>query len=260
MENSRRRFLSSSTMLGASVLLGACKPAARSDVSAGGCPADAPTGSTGNAMEEGERSESAEEEVTATEDLMREHGVLRRALVVYRETAARLFANAGSVPPDTLQKTAKLFKEFGEDYHERKLEEAFVFPAVKKAGGAAARDADTLLLQHNRGREMTDYVLAVTQAPKIGANAQTLAAVLLAFARMYEPHAAVEDTVVFPAWKKTLSSKQLDEMGDKFEEIERATFGKDGFEDAARRMTSIEATLGLSDLSTFTAAAPPRAT
>ena len=77
-------------------------------------------------------------EVTATEDLMREHGVLRRALLVFIETAPKLRSNASAVAPDALQRTAKLFRAFGEDYHEKKLEEAYIFPAVKRAGGPTA--------------------------------------------------------------------------------------------------------------------------
>jgi hypothetical protein len=37
---------------------------------------------------------------------------------------------------------------------------------------------------------------------------------------MYEEHAAI-----FPAWKKTMTVKQPDEMGDLFEEIEHKAFG-----------------------------------
>jgi hypothetical protein len=44
---------------------------------------------------------------------MREHGVLRRALLVYTESAVWLRRNPGSVPPDALTKTAKLFRSFG---------------------------------------------------------------------------------------------------------------------------------------------------
>ncbi len=62
-----------------------------------------------------------EAEVTATEDLMREHGVIRRALIVYREAAARLRTEAGAVPADALQRTAKLLRSFAEDYHEKQL-------------------------------------------------------------------------------------------------------------------------------------------
>ena len=107
---------------------------------------------------------------------MREHGVLRRALLVYTAAANRLRANPAFVPPDALQKTAKLFRPFGEDYHEKKLEEPYIFPAVKKAGGPAASYPDILVVQHDRGREITDYILSVTQGAKLGAaNAEPLA-------------------------------------------------------------------------------------
>jgi hemerythrin superfamily protein len=76
--------------------------------------------------------------------------------------------------------------------------------------------------------------------------------------RMYANHAAREDTIVFPAWKKTMSEQQLDEAGEQFEEIEHKQFGKDGFDDAEHRISRIEATLGLSDLAQFTPPAPPR--
>lgn len=44
-----------------------------------------------------EKPESGEGEVTANEDLMREHGVLRRILAAFRETASKLVANPASV-------------------------------------------------------------------------------------------------------------------------------------------------------------------
>ena len=74
---------------------------------------------------------------------------------------------------------------------------------------------------------------------------------------MYEHHAAFEDTIVFPAWKATLTEDQLDEMGDKFEEIEQQQFGKDGYEDAVKQIGDIEGALGFGDLSQFTAPPPP---
>ena len=43
---------------------------------------------------------------------------------------------------------------------------------------------------------------------------------------------------------------------DKFEEIERQQFGKDGYEDAVGQ---IEQALGLVDLAQFTAPPPPKA-
>ncbi|MFZ0035464.1 MAG: hemerythrin domain-containing protein [Sedimentisphaerales bacterium] len=169
-------------------------------------------------------------EVTATEDLMREHGVLRRALFVYSEAATKLRSNPSDVAPDALQKTAKLFRVFGEDYHEKKLEETYIFPAVKKAGSQTVGLPDILIAQHQRGQEITDYILTVTKEAKLAVgNAEPLARAMESLVRMYRPHAAREDTIVFPAWKQTLTAQQLDEMSEKFEEIEHQQFGEDGF-------------------------------
>jgi hemerythrin-like domain-containing protein len=202
--------------------------------------------------------ESAATEAGAIEDLMREHGVLRRALLVYQESAVRLRANASSISPEALQKTATLFRAFGEEYHEKKLEEAHIFPAVKSSNSLAAAYVGVLLAQHQRGREVTDYILAVTAADKLAANnVEPLAQAMEALGRMYHHHAAIEDTIIFPAWKQTMSKDQLDEIGDKFEEIEQHEFGKDGYEEAVKRIGEIETTLGLADLGQFTAPAPP---
>jgi len=187
---------------------------------------------------------------------MREHGVLRRALFVYSEAAAKLRGKPANGVLDAIHKTAKLFRTFGEDYHEMKLEEAYIFPAVKKAGGKAASYPDILVAQHHRGREITDYVLAVTGGAKLKAyDVEPFASALESLVRMYRAHAAREDTIVFPAWKQALTAKQLDEMGEQFEEIEHQQFGEDGFENAVRQISKIEGELGLADLAQFTA--PP---
>lgn len=197
-------------------------------------------------------------EVTALEDLMREHGVLRRALLVYSEVAAKLRSNPSVLVFDTIHKTAQLFRAFSEDYHEKKLEEKYIFPAVKKAGGQAASYPDILIAQHKREREITDYILNVTQRAKFDTdNAESLAMVLDSLVRMYRAHAAREDTIVFPAWKQTLTAEQLDQMNEKFEEIEHQQFDEDGFENAVRQISNIETELGLADLAQFTA--PPTA-
>ena len=238
MKPTRRELLVGLSSLGAGAILIGCNKNSSSDAN--------------------EPKENADEEaeVTATEDLMREHGVLRRALLVYQESAMKL-RNGADVPPAPLQKTAKLFRAFGEEYHEKKLEEVYIFPAVKKAGGAAGDYADVLIAQHQRGREITDFIIAATTGPRIAAaDVKAFAAASEALVRMYEHHAAIEDTVVFPAWKETLNSKALDEMNEKFEEIEHEQFGEDGFESAVKQMAEIEQSLGLSDLAQFTAPAP----
>lgn len=197
-----------------------------------------------------------EKKVGAVEDLMREHGVLRRVLLVYEEIIPKLRSDAPAVDGAALNKAAQLFHDFGEEYHERKLEEKYIFPRVKNAGGPGGRYVDVLLAQHQRGREMTQYVLSATKSGKVGSgDVGTLASVFETFVLMYQNHTAREDTVVFPAWKDALSSHEIDELGDKFEDIEKQQFGGDGFEKAIKQIDDIERALGFADLGRFTA--PP---
>lgn len=247
-DDTRRAFL---TIAGASALLAACRKetGVEAERSAPRLPSTSAAANPPKPEEDGD-------DVSATEDLMREHGVIRRILVVYRVSAAHLRTKPTSVPLDALGRAAKLMHTFGEEYHEKQLEEAHLFPAVRKAGGAAAGELDTLLAQHQRGREITDYVLSVTQKA-IGGNAEPLARTLEAFALMYEEHAAREDTIVFPAWKKALSHQQLDDMGELFEDIEHKTFGKDGFEDAVEQIGAIERALAI-DNAALIALPPPK--
>ncbi|HEX6046419.1 MAG TPA: hemerythrin domain-containing protein [Pyrinomonadaceae bacterium] len=246
----RRELLTAISVAGAGALLVGCRRTPNQAVS-----------TTNEEGKEGAtHGESTPAEVTANEDLMREHGVLRRALIVYRETAARLKQDAASVPAEALEKTALLFRVFGEDYHEKKLEEAYILPVLKKFRGPAAGYVDALMAQHVRGREITDYVLAVTKQDRVPSNAVgPLAAALESFARMYEYHAAIEDTIIFPSWKASLGEAELDELGAKFEEIEADHFGgDDGFESAVSRIQEIETSLGLANLESFSAPAPPK--
>jgi hemerythrin-like domain-containing protein len=81
--------------------------------------------------------------------------VLRRILIVYRETAPKLLANAGSIDVAALSSAATIFRNFGERYHEQLVEEQHIFPILRNAGGEAAGLVDTLLAQHARGRAIT---------------------------------------------------------------------------------------------------------
>lgn len=243
--NTRRNFIRASAAGGAAMLFSACSESGNAQV-VGTDPKKEPR-------------KTGEKEVPANEDLMREHGVLRRALLVYTAAADRIRKNAASVPPDALQKTAKLFRTFGEDYHEKKLEEPFIFPVVKKVGGAAASYPDILVVQHDRGREITDYILSVSQGAKLNAaSVGPLANTLDSFVLMYEHHAAREDTIVFPAWKKALSNQEYDELGEKFEQIEHQQFGGDGFDEAVKTISEVEGMLGLTNIAQFTPPPPPK--
>lgn len=69
---------------------------------------------------------------------------------------------------------------------------------------------------------------------------------------MYRPHEAREDTVLFPALRTIVSPKELDAMGEQFEDREHALFGKEGFGGIVAEIAKLEETLGIHDLAQFT--------
>ena len=198
-----------------------------------------------------------EKKIGAVENLMRQHGVLSRVLLVYRHAAAQLRGGT-KIDPKLLRQTAQLFRDFGENLHERMLEQTYVFATLRKAEAPVSALDNTLVTQHDRGRQITDYIRTVTGKGTIG-DAEAMARALDSFAVMYANHAAREDTVIFPAWRELLSEKQLREMGDTFEDIEHRQFGKEGFGEGVKQVAAVEEALGLGDLAQFTAPPPPRA-
>jgi hemerythrin-like domain-containing protein len=201
---------------------------------------------------EKEDANAAAEDVSPGEDLMREHGVLLRVLLIYDEVRGRLDRDQ-AFPLDALVSTAKLVRRFLEDYH-AKLEEEFVFPALEKAG-PLVKVTKVLRQQHQAGRALTDRILqAGRNGLKTPGESKDLSGVLKAFVRMYLPHAAREDTIIFPAFHKLFTPKEYDALGDQFEEREHKLLGQDGFEHAVEEVATLEKTLGIDDLAKFTPA------
>jgi hypothetical protein len=83
------------------------------------------------ARAENETQGEQAEEVTPPEDLMREHGVLDRVLLIYDAAIRRLSANK-DFDPAVISDSAKLVQDFIENYHE-KSEEDFLFPRFRQA-------------------------------------------------------------------------------------------------------------------------------
>jgi hemerythrin-like domain-containing protein len=194
---------------------------------------------------------AGEEDVTPAEDLMREHGVLNRVLLVYDACVARIEAKQ-DLPPEPLADAAKLIKVFVEDYHER-IEEEHLFPRFR-AKGKLVDLVDVLAAQHKAGRDTTARIqqLATFQGLRDPAQSRELIARLREFIRMYRPHEAREDTILFPALHEVVTKTEYDAMGDEFEKIEKQQLGDEGFEHAVEHVAEIEKKLGLYDLAQFT--------
>jgi hemerythrin-like domain-containing protein len=201
-------------------------------------------------QEKAPQPSAGQQDVSPAEDLMREHGVLRRVFFVYRDIIARV-QNRRDFPSDVLINAGLLVRRFIEDYHER-LEEDQVFPRFKK--GNPLKDlVDVLIVQHAKGRELTDAIMGFGGSSlKNDADRLTLRNLLIAFVQMYEPHAAREDTVLFPAFHKLLSPKEYDALGDEFEKQEQQLFGEGGFEKNVATVAELEKKLGIGDLSRVT--------
>ena len=222
---------------------------------------------------EGKEKES---EVNPVEDLMREHGVLRRVLLIYEEAISRI-KGLKELPHGVIEDSAGIIRRFIEDYHE-KLEEDEIFPRFQKAGKFNDL-VKVLLLQHQAGRRLTDTILKLSvpeelkpakekeessaamkqiyqASPLLNKKSQHTkhepAPVMEEFIRMYRPHAAWEDTVLFPAFRSIVSPREFDELGEKFEDREKELFGKEGFEKMVESVGEIEKKLGIHELSKFT--------
>ncbi|VVC75474.1 hypothetical protein AQUSIP_07640 [Aquicella siphonis] len=196
-------------------------------------------------------SEEKEEEVSPNEDLMREHGVLRRIILIYREAVHRV-REKQDLDPALITKSANLIRHFIEDYHE-KLEENFLFPRFEKAGQLT--DLVTALKnQHRTGRKLTNHIMEIAASKNFKSHGKDFVNIISQFICMYEPHAAREDTVLFPALQKIVPESEYKEMGEKFENEEHKLFGKSGFNGIVSQVADIEKALNIYELSKFTPA------
>lgn len=198
-----------------------------------------------------------EKEVTPVEDLMQEHGILNRILLIYEEIVRRLNNNV-SVPSDLVLQCATIIRNFIEDYHE-KNEENYIFPVVNKCPQYHEL-IQTLLYQHQLGRVYTDNILSIAQnshrtmrtirtIPKT--QSKELAENLINFVHMYRAHESREDTEVFRAFHSLTSDKEYHQLGEQFEKIEEKLFGKDDYDTILGQIEHIEELLNINDLNSY---------
>ena len=197
------------------------------------------------------KGEEKEVKVGPPEDLMREHGVLKRILLIYGEALRRIDAKQ-DFPPEALADAAGIIRSFVEDYHE-KLEEDFLFPRFEKANQLVDL-VRVLREQHQAGRRVTDVTMrfASLQSLRNESERAQLINSMQQFIRMYNPHEAREDTVLFPAFRKIVSPHEFDSLGEDFEKKEDELFGEEGFEKMVDKVASIEKHFGIYDLAQFT--------
>ncbi|HKV77847.1 MAG TPA: hemerythrin domain-containing protein [Candidatus Sulfotelmatobacter sp.] len=196
--------------------------------------------------------EKDDEKISPAEDLMREHGLLNRILLIY-DHHLHLLAEKRPFDGSILASAADVIRHFVEEYHE-KLEEDFLFPRFRKAG-KLVQLVDTLQTQHKAGRDLTAKIreLGATATLKyVSSDTDKLGDALRSFLRMYRPHEAREDTVLFPAFRSIVSAHEYDSLGEDFEKKEDELFGDEGFFKVVDQVAALEKKLGIHDLAQFT--------
>lgn len=189
-------------------------------------------------------------EVTAIEDLMREHGLLNRVLLIYEQIILSLEKNKLTVVP-ILSQAADIIKDFIEDYHEQD-EEQHIFPIFKKRA-TYTRLVNTLIAQHKAGRKITAEIKKIVVNNQIGKQqTKKLIQLLRKFIRMYRVHEAREDTVLFPKLHTLISQKEYENLNKILESNEQKKFGEGGFEKMVKKVTKLEQELGIYNLEQFT--------
>jgi hemerythrin-like domain-containing protein len=185
--------------------------------------------------------------VPPTEELMHEHGIISRLLLIFDEASRRLKC-CQELSPAILAEAAALTRSFVQEHHE-KLEEENIFPHFEKAGKMVAL-VQILRRQHDTGRKLVDYIAAHSSpGSKNFVQRAQLETTVNLFTRMYRPHAAREDTVLFPALRTLLTPEAFTVVGERFAADERGARGSDA---VLAQISELEKTLGLHDLENLT--------
>jgi hemerythrin-like domain-containing protein len=186
-------------------------------------------------------------DLTANEDLAREHGLLNRILLIYDEIVHRLQNNI-DFDYNILLASAYLIRVFVEDYHE-KMEEKYIFPNVAK-NPKYKELIDELIKQHNLSRIITNAIMIM--APNKTDKKYLLTESISVFTKMYRYHEAREDTEIFPAFKELTSKEEYEKIGKLMDETEDEIFGGEIYGKFLNGVAQMEEMLGIHDISNQT--------
>jgi hemerythrin-like domain-containing protein len=196
------------------------------------------------------RPEKEAKPIPATEELMREHGVLRRIMLVYDDLGRRLTQGV-EFPFHAMTEANNLVRRYMQDHHE--INEQFqVFNRFSQAGKMVELVA-ILYQQHLAGRKLLDKIkmLSTEETLKDPSERAKVAEFLTTFNQLYRHHAAWEDTVLFPAFRSVTSPQDFAAVGETFEKQEQKLFGQEGYEKIVGQVAELEKVLGIHDLQNY---------
>jgi hemerythrin-like domain-containing protein len=195
-------------------------------------------------------------QIQAGEDLMQEHGILGRTLLIYEELAD-LFEHDKPDPQDCLPGATEIIIKYVQGQHER-VEELLIFPALTKAN-ALPDLVSVLVTQHKVGHELTNTIKKKTEqgSHKTKQGRLDLANLLKMFSTMFRPHMLREDTVIFPRLHEIMNEAQYEELSTKVQSLESNMVNSTDLGSILRQLEGIEGALGIHNLAKFTAEIAP---
>ena len=189
--------------------------------------------------------------VSPTELLSWDHAIMERLMIVFESKIASI-AEGESRDLRPINHAALMLKEVGANHH-MVDEERLIFPKIELSG----RYDDllkTLRLQHDRGRAILDRIIDLTRNSSVKSIAEMneITHLCLSFTIMYRPHAALEETVIFPALYDFASNDEIMNIQAIIRGEEKGLLQNKEFGRRLDSLAIIEAQAGTSDLSRFT--------
>ena len=190
------------------------------------------------------------ENISPTEDLMREHGILNRILLIYEEILRRISMGI-SFDLAVVNISANLIKTFIEEYHEQ-IEEQYIFPHFIESGTYVDL-INELIMQHKISRTITTQIIEYSSNNNYSfINMKKISKCIKKFIYMYRAHESREDTIVFDKFRYLISKETLDEYAELFERIEHELFGPEGSDGILEKVIDLEKQLSINDLRIYT--------
>ena len=157
----------------------------------------------------------------AIEDLSHEHEAVISALAILDGITA-LLNNGATVEVDDLLGFIGFLTEFADKCHHGK-EEGILFPALSRAGiPQKGGPIGMLLAEHAQGRDLIRTMKgAVGKTPDFPKFARAAAE----YSSLLRSHVTKENNALFPAAEKALTTSQLENIHQSFEEHEEKVIG-----------------------------------
>ncbi len=190
--------------------------------------------------------------VQAVEDLMQEHGVLGRLLLIYEEGARKLLLDKPGEAMTSIAGATEILINHIQGQHER-VEELMIFPVLNRANQLPEL-VSTLVSQHKAGRDITQDIqdLAAMRADKTETGRAQVARLANSYVRMFRPHALREDTVLYPKLRTMLSATEYGELSEKVKNLESKMKNNGDLSAILGKVDEIETAMGIHDLAKFT--------